>query len=167
MTIIQPINANKTTLEQGMFKKDKFNDRILQELKNNGRIANAELADRVGLSPSACLRRVQELEQLGVIKGYRAILDPSKLDIGFIAYVAIGLRDHSTSSQQAFEQALMPISAVTECHNVTGSYEYLLRIETRDINSYKQVHADVLGAIPQVSTIETHVVMDSAKDDRH
>lgn len=150
-----------------MFKKDKFNEIILQELKRNGRIANAELADKVGLSPSACLRRVQELEQSGVITGYKARLDAEKMGIGFIAYVGIGLRDHSIESQRAFERALMPIEAVTECHNVTGNFEYLLRIETRDINSYKRVHADVLGEIPQVSTIVTHVVMESPKDDRH
>ena len=149
-----------------MFKKDKYNDRILQELTHNGRIANAELAEKIGLSPSACLRRVQELEQSGLIKGYRATLNNELLGVQFIAYVGIGLKDHSTESQLAFEQAIADVSEVKECHNVTGPYEYFLRIETMDINAYKRLHADVLGAIEQVSTILTHVVMDSPKDER-
>jgi len=147
-------------------KKDKINDRILRELKRNGRIANAELAEKVGLSPSACLRRVQELEKLGVIAGYRAVINNQAVGLGFIAYVGVGLNEHSTISQRAFEQALEFIDEVKECHNVTGSFEYLLRVETADLKSYKALHADVLGSIPQVRTITTHVVMESPKDER-
>ncbi len=151
---------------QLMFKKDKYNERILQELKLDGRIANSELAEKIGLSPSACLRRVQELENSGVIKGYRAILDSELMGNNFVAYVGIGLSEHSTQSQLAFEQAVKSAVEVIECHNVTGAFEYILRIETRDIKSFKSFHADVLGAIPQVSTITTHVVMESPKDER-
>ena len=72
---------------------DRLNERILQELSADGRISNTELADRIGLSPSACLRRVQELERRGVIQGYRAVIDREKLDEGFIVYVAVALSD--------------------------------------------------------------------------
>ncbi|GAA4890015.1 Lrp/AsnC family transcriptional regulator [Ferrimonas pelagia] len=147
-------------------KKDNYNDRILQALKADGRISNTELADRVGLSPSACLRRVQELERLGVIKGYRAILDNQQLDVGFIAYVAVSLSKHTRDAQKGFEQAIIQSKEVLECHNVTGAYEYLLRVETRDLKSYKRFHGEVLGILPQVSTISTHVVMESPKDQR-
>jgi len=149
-----------------MYKKDRYNDIILQELKTNGRIANSDLAEKIGLSPSACLRRVQDLEKSGLIKGYRAVLDTELMGNHFIAYVGVGLGEHSTASQQAFEQAVNTAEEVKECHNVTGAFEYLLRIETKDIKSFKSFHADVLGAIPQVSTITTHVVMDSPKDER-
>jgi len=149
-----------------MIKKDRYNDIILRELSLNGRIANSELAEKIGLSPSACLRRVQELESSGVIKGYRAILDSELMGNSFIAYVGIGLNEHSIESQLAFEQAIKLAVEVKECHNVTGSFEYLLRIETRDIKSFKLFHADILGGIPQVSAITTHVVMDSPKDVR-
>jgi len=149
-----------------MFKKDRYNDIILHELGLNGRIANSELAEKIGLSPSACLRRVQELEHSGVIKGYRAVLDTELMGNSFIAYVGIGLNEHSIESQLAFEHAIKPATEVKECHNVTGSFEYLLRIETKDIKSFKAFHADVLGSIPQVSAITTHVVMDSPKDER-
>jgi len=81
----------------------------------------------------------------------------------FIAYVGIGLNEHSIESQLAFEEAIKLAKEVKECHNVTGSFEYLLRIETRDIKSFKAFHAGILGSIKQVSTISTHVVMDSPK----
>ena len=151
---------------QFKMKKDRINDRILHELRRDGRLANTELAEKVGLSPSACLRRVQELERLGVISGYRAVINHHAVGLGFIAYVGVGLNDHSTSSQLAFEQALAFIDEVKECHNVTGAFEYLLRVETADLKSYKAFHADVLGSIPQVRTITSHVVMGSPKDER-
>lgn len=149
-----------------MIKLDKYNSEILRELKVSGRMANSELAEKIALSPSACLRRVQELENSGLIKGYRAILDSELLGNSFIAYVNIGLAEHSTDSQQAFEQAINLAEEVKECHNITGAFEYLLRIETRDIKAFKAFHANVLGAIPQVRMITTHVVMDSSKDER-
>lgn len=147
-------------------KKDTINERILQELKRNGRIANAELAHLVGLSASACLRRVQELEKQGIIKGYRAVINNQSVGLGFTAYVGVGLSEHSTVSQRSFEQALEFVPEVKECHNVTGAFEYLLRVETADLKAYKAFHADVLGSIPQVRTITSHVVMDSPKDER-
>lgn len=149
-----------------MFKKDRYNDKILRELGINGRISNSDLAEKIGLSASACLRRVQELENSGLIKGYRAILDNELLGNNFIAYVGVGLNEHSTESQLAFEAAIKLAIEVKECHNVTGSFEYLLRVETRDIKSFKSFHANTLGVITQVSAITTHVVMDSPKDER-
>ena len=148
-------------------KLDRYNQHILQELKKDGRITNIELADRVGLSPSACLRRVQELEQTGVIKGYRAVINNKKLGKGFIAFVTVGLATHTKAAQKAFEQAIDLADEVLECHNVTGSFEYILRVEADDLEAYKSFHTNVLGDIPQVATISTHVVMESPKDDSH
>ncbi|WP_299408242.1 Lrp/AsnC family transcriptional regulator [uncultured Roseobacter sp.] len=145
---------------------DEKSDQILRELKRNGRISNLELADRVGLSPSASLRRVQELERSGVIKGYRVVLDPTPLGIGFVAYIGVGLGDHSKASQEAFERAISRAPEVVECHNITGSIEYLLRVECADLPSYKSFHTDKLGALPQVNSITSYVVMGSPKDER-
>ena len=144
---------------------DRYNSRILQELTSDGRISNIELADRVGLSPSACLRRVQELEKSGVISGYRAVLDPQAIGIGFIAYLAIGLGDHTLPSQLEFEKAMAESDAVRECHNITGSVEYLLRIEVADITAYKAFHTGVLGSLSQVNSITTYVVLESPKNE--
>jgi Lrp/AsnC family leucine-responsive transcriptional regulator len=149
-----------------MTKLDKYNARILQELESNGRISNTELADVVGLSPSACLRRVQELERVGIIKGYRAVLNQTELGVGFTAYIAVGLSDHTSKSQLAFEKAINRSKEVRECHNITGSVEYLLRVETADLAAYKLFHLETLGILPQVNSIETFVVMDSSKDER-
>ncbi|MBL1378360.1 Lrp/AsnC family transcriptional regulator [Zobellella iuensis] len=145
---------------------DKFDERILQELKLNGRLPNVELAERVGLSPSATLRRVQELERRKVIRGYRVVLDNQKMGCGFIAYVAIGLSDHSKKAQNGFEEHVRYVKEVVECHNITGTNEYLLRVETASLADYKRFHSDVLGECHQVNSISTMVVMESPKDDR-
>ncbi|MBA3908732.1 MAG: AsnC family transcriptional regulator [Rhodobacter sp.] len=145
---------------------DEIDRRILREVSRDGRQSNLALADRVGLSPSACLRRVQALERSGVITGYRAVLDPEKLGLGFIAYVTVGLNTHTKAAQEAFERAVARAPQVRECHNITGTVEYLLRIETADLAAYKHWHTDVLGILPQVQSITTFVVMGSPKDDR-
>ena len=145
---------------------DAISDKILHELSKDGRMTNLELSDRVGLSPSACLRRVQDLERRGVISGYRAVLDRSKLGIGFVAYVAVGLAHHTKRDQQGFETAITQAPEVRECHNVTGAFEYILRIEAADLAAYKHFHTEVLGVLPQVSSITTYVVMGSPKDAR-
>jgi len=149
-----------------MSKEDAINQKILRELTRDGRISNIDLADRVGLSPSACLRRVQDLERRGVISGYRAVLDPVSMGIGFVAYITVGLSDHSKRSQEAFEASISRAPEVRECHNVTGQREYILRIEAEDLAAYKQFHTEILGTLPQVNAITTYVVMDSPKDDR-
>ena len=143
-----------------------MNSKILRELTLNGRISNLDLADRVGLSPSACLRRVQEMERRGVIKGYRVVLDKAVLGVGFVAYASVGLNSHTKSSQEAFEAAMAVAPEVVECHNVTGTVEYLLRIEVADLAAYKSFHTDVIGTLPQVNSITSYVVMGSPKDAR-
>ncbi|MCE8523187.1 Lrp/AsnC family transcriptional regulator [Ruegeria pomeroyi] len=147
-----------------MTKIDDINHKILQELSSDGRISNLDLAARVGLSPSACLRRVQELERAGVIAGYRAVLNPAALGIGFVAYMGVGLGEHTKAAQERFERAVARAPEVVECHNITGTIEYLLRVECADLPSYKTFHTDVLGTLPHVNSITTYVVMGSPKD---
>lgn len=151
---------------QSMSKMDDIGRKILRELSQDGRISNLELAERVGLSPSACLRRVQELERSGVITGYRANINPAKLGLTFLAYVTVGLSTHTKKAQADFEAAMSLAPEVRECHNITGAIEYLLRIETADLAAYKHFHTEVLGVLPQVHSISTYVVMDSTKDER-
>ncbi|MEL7106069.1 MAG: Lrp/AsnC family transcriptional regulator [Pseudomonadota bacterium] len=149
-----------------MTKIDQINDRILQVLAADGRIANTELADRVGLSPSACLRRVQDLERAGIIKGYRAVIDRAATGGGFLSYVTVGLSEHTKGAQEAFERAVARFAQVRECHNITGNVEYLLRVECADLAAYKEFHTEQLGALPQVRQIVSHIVMGSPKDER-
>lgn len=143
---------------------DEIDRMILRVLTGEGPISNLNLAEKVGLSPSACLRRVQELERMGVIKGYRAVLDSAKVGIGFVAYIAVGLSNHTKTSQEAFERSIARAPEVVECHNITGTVEYLLRVEAADLTAYKHFHTEVLGVLPQVNAITSYVVMGSPKD---
>ena len=145
---------------------DQIDDRILRALTGDGRMTNQALSERVGLSPSATLRRVQAMEATGLIRGYRAVIDPERAGIGFTAYIAVGLNDHTKAGQEGFERAVAQAPEVRECHNVTGAVEYLLRVEARDLIAYKHFHTEVLGVLPQVARLTTYVVMGSPKDDR-
>lgn len=145
---------------------DHIDDKILRTLERDGRLTNLQLADCIGLSPSATSRRVTDLERSGVIAGYRAVIDRSKIGIGFLAYVTVGLSKHTKESQVAFERAIARAPEVKECHNVTGVFEYILRVETADLGAYKTFHTDVLGVLPQVNSITSYIVMESPKDMR-
>ena len=149
-----------------MTELDDTNRRILQELTANGRISNLDLAEAIGLSPSACLRRVQELERRGVIRGYRARLDPAQTGRSFVVYVTIGLAEHSKAAQTGFERAMSAAPEVVECHNIAGAFEYLLRVEVADLPAYKAFHTETLGTVPHVRAITSHMVMGTTKDTR-
>lgn len=147
-----------------MIRNDEISARILRALQGDGRISNLELAERVGLSPSACLRRVQELERRGVIRGYRARVDAEQVGRGFVVFVAVGLAEHTKQAQVEFERAMLRAPEVAECHNVAGVFEYLLRVEVADLPAYKAFHTDKLGTVPHVRSITSHMVMETAKD---
>lgn len=149
-----------------MTKEDNINSKILRALSVDGRISNLALAEQVGLSPSACLRRVQELERSGVIKGYRARFDPAQTGRAYVVYVAVGLSEHTKAAQATFERAMQAADQVTECHNVAGAFEYMLRVEVADLPAYKAFHTDILGTVPHVRAITSYMVMGSPKDTR-
>jgi DNA-binding Lrp family transcriptional regulator len=145
---------------------DPISARILRELQQDGRISNLALAERVGLSPSACLRRVQDLECRGVIRGWRAVTDRALTGRGFLVFVSVGLTEHTKAAQEIFERAVARAPEVVECHNIAGAFEYLLRVECADMTAYKQLHTEVLGTIPTVRALTSYIVMDSPKDER-
>lgn len=150
----------------GMIDLDVIDERIVQALSREGRLSNVELAAKVGLSPSACSRRVAELERRGAILGYRAVIAPEARGGGFTVLVAVGLSEHTRAAQDSFERAVSRAWQVRECHNITGAVEYMLRVEVPDLAAYKQFHTGVLGALPQVRQITSYVVMASPKDER-
>ena len=147
-----------------MIDLDTINAHILQELETNGRISNAELASRVGLSPSACLRRVQDLERRGIIAGYRAVIDRKAVGVAITVFVMVGLSAHLRKDARAFERAMQAAPEVRECHNITGAVEYLLRVEVKSLEAYKAFHADTLGTLPQVASITSHISLGASKD---
>lgn len=149
-----------------MSETDQKSQDILRILAQSGRISNIELAEKVGLSASACLRRVQDLEKRGVITGYKARLGREALGKGFVAYLGVGLSQHNRAAQKKFEAAMAKADEVVECHNTTGTIEYLLRVECSDLKAYKSFHTDVLGVVADVASITTYVVLGSPKDMR-
>jgi len=149
-----------------MVELDQINENILHELQEDARISNIELANRVGLSPSACLRRVQELERTGIIQGYRAVINPAVRGAAITVFVLVGLSEHLRKDAETFERAMARSRMVRECHNVTGSVEYLLRVEVPDLTAYKTFHADVLGTQSQVHSITSYICLASPKDER-
>ena len=149
-----------------MIQLDATNKRILSELSKDGKMSNVDLADKIGLSPSASLRRVQELERSGVIKGYRAVIDKSKLGSSMTIFVVVALSGQLRKDALAFEKAMAAAPEVIECHNVTGDVEYLLRVEVADLSTYKDFHSNRLGILPQVASITSYICLGTSKDER-
>ncbi len=132
---------------------------ILAVLERNGRISNNELAAQVGLSPSPCLRRVRNLEEAGVIRGYRAIIDPAAVDRGLRVLAGVRLARHTRPEVIAFEEGVMALPGVLACHHITGSFDYLIQVEVADLPAYEEFHANQLAALPGVATVNSFVIM--------
>ena len=142
-----------------MERFDAPNRLILDLLRHDGRASVAEMAHATGLSPSACSRRLRRLEEDQVIRGYRAIIDPKMDDRGLTAFVAVRLVRHQREHIQRFQEGARKISEVVECHHVTGSFDYLLRVEVADLESYERFHAEKLADLPNVGQVTTFVSM--------
>ncbi|GAA3084935.1 Lrp/AsnC family leucine-responsive transcriptional regulator [Kribbella aluminosa] len=138
---------------------DEVDRAILGVLETDGRISNADLAARVGLSPSPCLRRVQRLERAGVIRGYRALIDPAAIGRGLRVLAGIRLVRHARDDVAAFERAVVELPEVVYCHHVTGNFDYLLQVEVADLPAYEEFHAHQLAALPAVATVTSYVTM--------
>ncbi|MFD7324258.1 Lrp/AsnC family transcriptional regulator [Streptomyces sp. NPDC059875] len=132
---------------------------ILAVLERNGRISNNELAAKVGLSPSPCLRRVRNLEESGVIRGYRAVIDPAAVGRGLRVFAGVRLMRHTRADVVAFEEGVMALPGVVACHHITGSFDYLIQVEVADLPAYEEFHANQLAALPGVATVNSFVIM--------
>ncbi|WP_433578378.1 Lrp/AsnC family transcriptional regulator [Nocardia brasiliensis] len=132
---------------------------ILAVLEREGRISNSELAARVGLSPSPCLRRVRQLEESGAIRGYRAVIDPAAIDRGLRVFAGVRLMRHTRADVVAFEQGVTELPEVVACHHITGNFDYLLHVEVADLPAYEEFHANQLAALPAVATVNSFVIM--------
>ncbi len=134
---------------------DDFDRRILTALARDGRLTAVELAARVGLSPSACTRRLQSLESSGAIRGYRAIVDAGSVGLGIDIFVEISLERQNDDALRAFEQGLAACPNVLSCHLMTGSSDYLIHMAARDLPDFERLHANVLGHLPGVARIDS------------
>ena len=127
---------------------------IVTELQHDGRITNAELAERVGLSPSACLRRVRSLEQSGVITRYAAVLDPVAIGRGTSVFVEITLTSQAEPELTAFEAAIVARPEVMRCHLMAGEADYLVQLACADVADYERLHR-ILANLPGVSRLRS------------
>lgn len=147
-----------------MEKLDEFDRKILEELQKNGRITVTDLAKEVGLSKTPCQIRMKKLEEAGYVLGYRAVVDHAKLGAGHIAFVQVKLSDTRTRSLEAFNAAARAISEIEECHMIASGFDYLLKVRTKDIGSYRKVLSEKLSEMPHVAQTSTFVCMEPVKD---
>jgi Lrp/AsnC family leucine-responsive transcriptional regulator len=142
---------------------DRLDDAILSQLEVDGRLTNAELAERVRLSPSACLRRVRALEAAGVIAGYHAVIDPAARDRGFqvLVYTTLMLRNRETIA--AYEAAVVELDEVVECHRMFGDPDYVIRVAVADVNAYERFLIDTFADLPGVARMTSQFAMKTIK----
>jgi Lrp/AsnC family leucine-responsive transcriptional regulator len=134
---------------------DRIDRKILAALQADGRLSNVELADRVGLSPSPCLRRVRRLEEAGVILGYRATLDRQRLGLGLTAFVSIRIDLHQEERERAIETAIRAMPEVVSCHLVSGESDLLLEVVLPDLAAYEHLLLGRLLKIAGVKDVRT------------
>ena len=145
-------------------KLDRADQRILQELQTNGRLPNVELAERVGLSDSPCLRRVRQLENAGLIKGYNARLDHHKIGLDIIAYIQVNLDQRSEADSKAFREAVEREDSIIECCAVTGVYDYLLKVAVADLDAFADLTMQRILRHPGVTSIVSGLVLKVLKE---
>ena len=143
---------------------DRTDRRILSELQEHGRIPIVELADRINLTKTPCAERVRRMERDGVIKGYRAELEPAPLGAGFVIVVLVTLNQTSDNSLELFNEAVRRIPEVQICYMVAGNFDYLIVARTSDITHYRNVLGDQLGRLPGVQQTHSYVVMEEITD---
>ena len=141
-------------------KLDRYDRRILEELQRDGRISNQDLADRIGLSPSPCLRRVRALEESGIIRGYAALLDAKALGLNLMAILSISMDKHTPDRFERFDAAVAAIPEVLECLLITGrDADYQLKVIVRDMDAYQDLLLNTITRIEGVTGVHSSFVL--------
>jgi Lrp/AsnC family leucine-responsive transcriptional regulator len=142
---------------------DAVDCRIVAELQSNGRLSNVELADKIGLSPSPCLRRVKRLERDGYIEGYRAALRRDRIGLGFSVFLGIKLDGHTNERALQFEQAVIAMPEIVACHLVSGEADYFLEVVVPDLRDYQRFLVDKLLNMPIVREVRSNIAIQTLK----
>jgi len=145
---------------------DRIDRRMLEELQRDGRLPATELAERVGLSPTPCLRRLRQLEDDGVISGYTAVVDPQKLDLNIVAYIELKLDQRSEADTAAFREAVLAEPAIIECYALTGTIDYLLKVAVRDLEEFSELTMQKILRYPGVRSITSGLMLQVLKQQR-
>jgi len=147
-------------------KLDQIDRKILAILQANGRITNAKLSEEIGLSPAPTLERVKKLEQTEIISSYHAKLNTSKLGLGVTTFVIVSLNGHTKAKIEGFIDAINKIDEVIECHHITGAGDFILKVISRDIQSYQKLMLEKVSEIKEVDNMQSMVVLSTYKDSK-
>ena len=142
---------------------DAIDRRIIAALQADGRLSNVELADRVGLSPSPCLRRVKRLEREGYIEAYRATLQRGRIGLGFTVFVEVKIEGHANERAEAFQDAIVAMPEIVACHLVTGAADYLLEVVVPDLEHYQRFLVVKLLSLPIVREVRSNIAIQTLK----
>lgn len=143
---------------------DRIDRNILAALGKDGRLSMTELSAQVGLSKTPVQARVRRLERDGYIRGYAAIVDRERMGEGHVAFVQVKLSDTRSSALDAFNKAVLAVPEIEQCHMIAASFDYLLKVRTKDIASYRRVLGERISALPHVAQTSTYVAMETVKD---
>jgi Lrp/AsnC family leucine-responsive transcriptional regulator len=142
---------------------DAIDRRIVGELQANGRLSNIELADKIGLSPSPCLRRVKRLEREGYIDGYRASLQRSRIGLGFSVFLGVRINGHANEDASRFEKAVVAMPEVIACHLISGEADYFLEVVVPDLEDYQRFLVGKLLNLPNVREVRSNIAIQTLK----
>ncbi|APL94416.1 AsnC family transcriptional regulator [Sphingobium sp. TA15] len=143
---------------------DEFDRKIVAALIEDGRMTVTDLAQAVGLSKTPCQVRLRRLIETGVIRGFRAIVDPAKLGMDHVAFAEVKLSDTREKALDEFNAAVRRIPEVEECHMIASSFDYLLKVRTADIRRYRAVLGEKISSLPHVASTSTYVAMETVLD---
>ena len=147
-------------------KLDQIDHKLLEILQQNAKITNAQLSKEIGLSPAPTLERVKKLEALGIIQSYHAQVDRDKVGLGVSTFVTVTLTGHKKQVTESFVKQINQIPEVIECHHVTGSGDFMLKIISKDISTYQKLMLEKINEIEEVAATSTMVILSSFKESK-
>lgn len=153
-------------LQTTRIKLDKIDRKILDILQSNAKITNAQLSKDIGLSPAPTLERVKKLETSGIIKSYHAQLDTDKVGLGIHSFVQVSLKGHNKTNIDLFIEEINKIQEVIECHHITGSGDFILKVISSDIQSYQQLMLEKVSEIEVVDGLQSMIILSTFKDSK-
>ena len=147
-------------------KVDRTDKKILEILQKNAKITNARLSKEIGLSPAPTLERVKKLEARGIISGYHAKLNISKIGLGVSTFVMVSLKGHNKKNLESFLDKIKDVENIVECHHITGSGDFILRIVAENIESYQELMLDKVSEIEVTDSLQSMVILSTFKDNK-
>ena len=153
-------------IKSARVKLDTIDRKILDILQSNAKITNAQLSKDIGLSPAPTLERVKKLETSGIISSYHAQLDTDKIDLGVQTFVQVTLKGHNKKNIDSFLKEINSIDEVIECHHITGSGDFILKIISHDIRSYQKLMLEKVSEIEVVDGLQSMIILSTFKDSK-